>query len=196
MPVNGLWMYFVQVCIAFFMTGTWACNFAEMVSIVPFSGGCYGYSRVALGPFMGYIAGMMEIAKYFLYNVLYGYFVAIMFQQIYLFEDRFLHIIWLGYYIFLCLFLTIDKIYFQIFLVFLAMTILTVQYIFIFGALEVGHEEYFKKSENEYNHDGILFMRTFSSANYLFGGVDAVRTGSSDQVSSSSSSTSLSLISY
>eukprot|EP01039_Chlorochromonas_danica_P009346 gene9346-10318_t len=61
------------------------------------------------------------------------------------------------------------------------MAILTAQYIFVFGAVEVGHQEYFKASENEYNHDGIQFMRTFSSANYLFGGVDAVRTGSSDQ---------------
>eukprot|EP00981_Chlorochromonas_danica_P011066 scaffold3700_cov189-Ochromonas_danica.AAC.5 len=51
------------------------------------------------------------------------------------------------------------------------------------NTIEVGHQEYFKASENEYNHDGIQFMRTFSSANYLFGGVDAVRTGSSDQLS-------------
>lgn len=44
------------------------CSFSEMVSVAPFSGGCYGYVRCSLGPVAGYIAGAMETSKYLLYT--------------------------------------------------------------------------------------------------------------------------------
>eukprot|EP01039_Chlorochromonas_danica_P004623 gene4622-biopygen2312 len=63
----GLYHFGVVVMLYILAFTALTYSFVELVSIVPFSGGCYGYSRCALGPFMGYVAGMFETAKYILY---------------------------------------------------------------------------------------------------------------------------------
>eukprot|EP00981_Chlorochromonas_danica_P001040 scaffold236_cov164-Ochromonas_danica.AAC.16 len=64
----GLWLYFtaLMVTAVFYILLTY--SYSEMVSIVPFSGGCYGYVRCTLGPTLGYITGVMEGGKYILYS--------------------------------------------------------------------------------------------------------------------------------
>lgn len=41
---------------------------SELIGIVPFAGGNYGYIRCSLGPFWGYLAACMEFAYYNFYN--------------------------------------------------------------------------------------------------------------------------------
>eukprot|EP00981_Chlorochromonas_danica_P015330 scaffold11717_cov179-Ochromonas_danica.AAC.1 len=58
----GVWSFFVAtvVCAVFYLVFT--CCFAEMVSIIPFSGGCYGYVRCTLGSTIGFLTGCSEAA--------------------------------------------------------------------------------------------------------------------------------------
>lgn len=69
----GFWEYFIAMVvlgIAYIMFGL--CM-AEMVSIMTFSGGYYGYARVILGPLGGYLvgcSGLMESIFYFGMNIL------------------------------------------------------------------------------------------------------------------------------
>lgn len=43
-------------------------SLSELVGIVPFSGGNFGFVRCALGPFWGYVAANMEFLFYCMYN--------------------------------------------------------------------------------------------------------------------------------
>eukprot|EP00981_Chlorochromonas_danica_P004213 scaffold850_cov189-Ochromonas_danica.AAC.4 len=72
-------------------------SFVELVSIVPFSGGCYGYSRCALGPFMGYVAGMFETAKYILYATFNIYRLGHIFVVSYELDENHQILIWLAF---------------------------------------------------------------------------------------------------
>lgn len=60
----GLTM-FVVLSFAYFVP---LLSLSELVGIVPFSGGNFGFERCALGPFWGYLAACMEFMYYCMYN--------------------------------------------------------------------------------------------------------------------------------
>lgn len=62
----GLLLLSHALFIGAYMTIT--CALAEMTSALPFGGGIYGYVRVTLGPFLGFIVGCCEMLQ----NVVYG----------------------------------------------------------------------------------------------------------------------------
>ncbi|KAJ1423007.1 hypothetical protein B484DRAFT_420765 [Ochromonadaceae sp. CCMP2298] len=72
---------------------------AEMTSMLPFSGGSYGFARVTLGPFVGFIVGYMEALSNFMFTVEvaehFGYLVQIMMGS----TSQLRPVYWLFFYI-------------------------------------------------------------------------------------------------
>jgi ethanolamine permease len=67
----GFWSFFFATMMI--ATVFYALHFsiAEMISILPFSGGMYGFARVTVGPFLGFMVGMYESVGNILYTM-YG----------------------------------------------------------------------------------------------------------------------------
>eukprot|EP00981_Chlorochromonas_danica_P014619 scaffold8452_cov185-Ochromonas_danica.AAC.1 len=125
-------------------------SFVELVSIVSFSGGCYGYSRCALGPFMGYVAGMFETAKYILYATFNINRLGQIFFNVYGFDEKFEILIWLAFVV--------------------AFNLV----IFIFGATSEGSVRNIHGSR--WNSKPSEFIDAFPYAVFTLSALDSVRT--------------------
>eukprot|EP00981_Chlorochromonas_danica_P002285 scaffold440_cov277-Ochromonas_danica.AAC.19 len=82
-------LFFLALLVYMFTLAMLTFCFSELVSMVPFSGGCYGYSRCALGPFLGYLAGMVEAAKYILFSAFSIYFLGEVFRDAFGFDTKY-----------------------------------------------------------------------------------------------------------
>lgn len=178
--VLGFYLYFLVVAVYTFAFFMWTFSFAEMVSIVPFSGGCYGYSRATLGPMMGYIAGMIETGKYLLYAALSTNRLNAIFYDIYHYNVDHQIVVWLAI---LVIFNLLH--YFQMRLIWwtvglLGATIFVIQLIFIFGATSKGSIHNLHGSRWDSNPDH--FLMGFPYATYLLSTLDALRTCLDEQV--------------
>eukprot|EP00981_Chlorochromonas_danica_P007122 scaffold1560_cov177-Ochromonas_danica.AAC.7 len=175
----GLYMYGLVVLIYVLAFTALTYSFAELVSIVPFSGGCYGYSRCALGPMMGYMAGMFETAKYILYASFNMYRLGDIMYEVYGFDEKYQIVVWLA---FLVAFNLVH--YFQTKLLWwiialVGTSVFVVQVIFIFGATSEGSVA--NLSASRWDNEPISFVETLPYAVYMLSALDAVRTCVDDQ---------------
>eukprot|EP00981_Chlorochromonas_danica_P014042 scaffold7245_cov197-Ochromonas_danica.AAC.2 len=177
----GVWNFFTAtaVCAFFYLCLTYCL--AELVSIVPFSGGCYGYVRCTLGPTIGFLTGCSEAAKYTLFNLMTVYTVGVLFQNIYDFQDDWLPVIWLACYV-LAIALKVVPLRWSVYVwVGLAAMTLVTQCIFIFGSVKVSNWKHFRKDINAFDSKRDDFLQALSSAGYFFFGIDSVRTCMDDE---------------
>eukprot|EP00981_Chlorochromonas_danica_P007994 scaffold1936_cov197-Ochromonas_danica.AAC.1 len=63
----GYWEFFLCIMIISFAYFNFVGSIAEMTSILPFSGGSYGYVRCVLGPLIGYMIGFFEAMEYVMF---------------------------------------------------------------------------------------------------------------------------------
>lgn len=155
--------------------------FAELISIVPFSGGGYAYSRCSLGPTIGYFIGMVELGKYILYTVTSINRIGLIFQEAYEFETK--------YVILVCaIFVTSVNILhmFNLRLIWMVVgivgvAIVAIQFMFVIGAMEKGTTH--NMSHSVWNSDPQLFLKGLPYASYLLVSADAVRTCVDNEVS-------------
>lgn len=176
----GFPLFFVVVIVYSFAFFCLTYSFAEMVSIVPFSGGCYGYSRCSLGPAIGYVAGMMETGKYLLYAVISLNRLTSVFRDVYQFHENYLIVMWIGFLVVVNIVqhFEIRLLWWTVGLVGIMITI--VQIIFIFGATDKGSVQNIQASSWDNNPDH--FIKAFPYATYLLSALDAVRTCLDEQV--------------
>eukprot|EP00981_Chlorochromonas_danica_P007686 scaffold1867_cov177-Ochromonas_danica.AAC.3 len=177
----GVWSFFVAtvVCATIYLALTFCL--AEMVSIIPFSGGCYGYVRCTLGSTIGFLTGCSEAAKYILFAVLTVYIVGLLFQNVYEFEEHWLPVIWLAFFVAAIAFKAVPLNWSIYVWVGLALMTMITQCIFIFGAAKESNWKHFRKDINPFNTDGDDFLQGLGLAGYLFVGIDSVRTCIDDE---------------
>eukprot|EP01039_Chlorochromonas_danica_P001364 gene1364-biopygen665 len=170
----GFELYLVVVAVYSMAFIVLTFSFAELVSIVPFSGGCYGYSRCAMGPMMGYVAGMFEAAKYIFYATFSLFRLGSVFLYVYGFEEKYQILIWLGFLIVFNVvhFFRTKLLWWAIAVV--GLMIFVVQLMFIFGAMGKGSVR--NISASHWDSDPQRFFMGFSYASYLLSALDAVRT--------------------
>eukprot|EP01033_Poteriospumella_lacustris_P015288 gene15288-biopygen6894 len=66
--LSGIYAGLVMFLVLSFAYSVLLMSLSELVGIVPFSGGNFGFVRCALGPFWGYLAACMEFLYYCMYN--------------------------------------------------------------------------------------------------------------------------------
>eukprot|EP00981_Chlorochromonas_danica_P011481 scaffold4036_cov248-Ochromonas_danica.AAC.6 len=175
----GLYMYGLVVLIYVLTIAILTYSFAELVSIVPFSGGCYGYSRCTMGPMLGYVAGMFEAAKYMLYATFSVHRLGDIFLGVYNFDEKYQIVVWLA---FLVLFNLVH--YFQTKMLWwtialVGIAIFVIQVIFIFGATSEGSVA--NLSSSKWDNEPIDFLQTLPYSAFILSPLDAVRTCVDDQ---------------
>lgn len=170
-----------MVCAIYFLAfSIFTCSFAELISIVPFSGGCYAYTRCALGSFMGYLAGVIETAKYLLFAVFNIYRITVIFHDIYDFNEAYDLLISLSFVLVLNVLHWYNLRLLWWFVGIVGAMILIVQLLFIFGATTKGTAANIINTSFRFDRD--LFLVGFSYSSYLLSAVDAVRTCVDDEV--------------
>eukprot|EP00981_Chlorochromonas_danica_P016184 scaffold15964_cov447-Ochromonas_danica.AAC.1 len=149
-------------------------SFVELISIVPFSGGCYGYSRCALGPAVGYVAGMFETAKYILYATFNIRRLGDIFHNIYGFEEKYEIMIWLAFLVAFNLMhhFQTRMLWWTIALV--GFAIFVTQVIFIMGSTSAGTVT--NLSASQWDNNPAHFVEALPYATYMLSALDAVRT--------------------
>ena len=98
----GFWEFFISTTIV--TTGyVFLCLcLAELTSALSFSGGVYGFARVSLGPYLGYLVGMGESFKFVYYTSSAVFLTSSLFNTIFSISDNMLPFVWLMFYI-ICL---------------------------------------------------------------------------------------------
>eukprot|EP00981_Chlorochromonas_danica_P008480 scaffold2205_cov183-Ochromonas_danica.AAC.5 len=152
-----------------------------MVSIIPFSGGCYGYSRCSLGPAVGYFAGIAEMFKYILFAFLSAYYFGWIFLTVYDLEEKWLPLIWLGFFLWGNATVALGTKYLWWSWGLFALGTLSTQLMFVFGAIQEGHSSNLSIQNNPFDNTRTHFQKTLSYTAYLISGVDAVRTCANDR---------------
>eukprot|EP01039_Chlorochromonas_danica_P009704 gene9704-biopygen4876 len=177
----GVWSFFVATVVCAIANLSLAFCLAEMVSIIPFSGGCYGYVRCTLGPTIGFMTGCFEAAKYTMYAVVIAYLIGLLFQDMYEFEDHWLPVIWLAFYVLAIAFKTVPLNWSIYVWVGLALMTLITQGIFIFGAAKGDNWKNLSPDINPFNRKVGDFLQAIGVANFLLVGIDSVRTCMDDE---------------
>jgi amino acid transporter len=132
--VVGFWGYFMAVVVIGCGYAMLGLCMSEMISIMSFSGGYYGYARCAIGPFPGYIVGccgIMESVFSMSMSVLkIGQFFTLVFEL-----DRQYEILWwfLTFGFVICSH-AIGAQYFWYWIAFIALSCLTLVFIYLFGS--------------------------------------------------------------
>eukprot|EP00981_Chlorochromonas_danica_P001770 scaffold381_cov168-Ochromonas_danica.AAC.23 len=180
----GFYMFLISLTFTSISYIILTCNFAEMVSIIPFSGGSYGYTRCTLGPTVGYVVGMMEAAKYMVFALLAGYTVGVMLQEAFDFAEHWLPVIWLAYFVLINVTVSCGVKYLWWFWGLLALGVLLTQSIFVFGAIKYGEAGNLGSRFNELHTGGDSggdFLKNLSLSLYLISGIDAMRSCANDR---------------
>eukprot|EP00981_Chlorochromonas_danica_P001768 scaffold381_cov168-Ochromonas_danica.AAC.21 len=180
----GFYLFLISLTVTSVSYLMLTCNFAEMVSIIPFSGGSYGYTRCTLGPTTGYVVGMMEASKYMLFAVLAGYLVGGILQDVFDFADHWLPVIWLAYFMMINVAVAFGVKYLWWIWGLMALGVMVTQSIFVFGAIKYGEAGNLGSRFNELqsNSDtGKHFLNGLSLSLSLISGVDAMRTCANDR---------------
>eukprot|EP00981_Chlorochromonas_danica_P014088 scaffold7305_cov178-Ochromonas_danica.AAC.3 len=171
---------FSMVCMAYFLAfSILTCSFAELISIVPFSGGCYAYTRCALGSVLGYLAGVIETAKYLLFAVFNIYRIIRIFHDIYDFSENYDLLISFSFLLVFNILHWYDLRLLWWVIGIVGAMILIVQFLFIFGATTKGTTANMLNTSLRFDKD--LFLVGFSYCSYLLSAVDAVRTCVDDE---------------
>eukprot|EP00981_Chlorochromonas_danica_P004757 scaffold954_cov173-Ochromonas_danica.AAC.43 len=155
-------------------------TFAELIS-VPFSGGGYGYSRCSLGPGLGFLAGVVEMGKYIAYTSATVYRVGLIFQDVYGFDDKYLFMAWLLFFVAVNVLHLFDMKWTWIAVGLLILATVTIQLMFVSGAIEKGTTANIGASF--WHTDPTLFLQGLPYASYLMVSADAVRACLDDEVS-------------
>eukprot|EP00981_Chlorochromonas_danica_P004545 scaffold912_cov187-Ochromonas_danica.AAC.23 len=166
----GYWeFFFCGILIAVHYLAFTSC-IAEMASILPFSGGSYGYVRCVLGPFMGYMVGFFESVEYITFVAatlsVFGQILRTALQTSSAFEPLY----WLAFYLISMIIMMLDGPYFWRFAAFLSLWLII--FIFVFclgnsGVARMNDEAVYWPSESS-------FMNNFSVGGWCYKGIEII----------------------
>jgi ethanolamine permease len=95
----GFWSALGSLGISFLLYLTLVLCLAEMTGTFPFSGGAYGFARVTLGTYMGFLLGTFESLQYILYVTFSIGALARLMTSIFNLSNSYEPIFWVVFYI-------------------------------------------------------------------------------------------------
>jgi amino acid transporter len=153
---------------------------AEMVSILTFDGGYYGYARVTLGPLGGYLvgcSGLIESIFYFgAYPLKIGQFARVVFD----FDDKYYPLVWFIIYVFLVLVHACLGKHFWKSISFYAICCILLFIIYLFGSMPHLDLEKYAYRTPAFNKDPEVFFDSFQLCVVFFLGFDMLTLTSSE----------------
>jgi ethanolamine permease len=145
---------------------------SEMVSIMSFSGGYYGYARCAMGPFFGYIVGccgVMESSFSFCTSVLkVGQFVTIVFEL----SDQYEPLWWYLTFLVVILCHVIGAKWFWQWIGVLSVSCLLLVFMFLLGSMPELDFEKYAGHNSQFRSDPKMFFTVYRLAVLFFVGFD------------------------
>lgn len=171
----GYWEFFFgqsTICLAYIC---FTSCIAEMTSILPFSGGSYGYVRCVLGPLIGYMIGFYEAMEYIMFvTACLAYIGKIMTDVLNISRD-FEPLYWLVFYI--CavpIHMMGGRVFWKVG-AFFALWILVLMIIYILG--NTGNARMSSSTTNDNNGfqpEGASFMQYYPVGGWCFKGIEVM----------------------
>lgn len=174
--IAGLWSFFLSAAVNGVVNLMLTYCLAEMVSIIPFSGGCYGYVRCTEGPYLGFMVGCIEGCKYILFTAIALYYFGSIFLGIYQFEEHWLLAVWAGFLVGAMMLRSCSMPAIYVVFCILASAILLSVSIVLFAAFRVGDSKNLSHEMNEFNTSTETFLQGLGFSGYFFAGIDTMRT--------------------
>lgn len=166
----GYWEFFFSgILIAIHYLAFTSC-IAEMASMLPFSGGSYGYVRCVLGPFVGYMVGFFESVEYITFVAatlsVFGQILRTALQTSSAFEPLY----WLTFYVISMIIMMLDGPCFWRFATFLSLWLIIFVFVFCFGNSGVAK----MNDETVYWPSESSFMNNFSVGGWCYKGIEII----------------------
>jgi amino acid transporter len=175
----GIWEYFIAVIgmgIGYLML---ALCMAEMVSILTFDGGYYGYARVILGPLGGYLVGCCGLVESVFYFGAYPLKITQFLNIYYEISHEYDPLIWVLIYTAIVLLqIAIAKQFWNFISIFTLCTLVLVA-IYLFGSMPYLNYQRWATHEVKFNHDPQIFFDVFRLSNLFYMGFDLLTLTSS-----------------
>ncbi len=128
--VGGFWGMAIATILMSIMYITMVCSIAELASALPVAGGFYGFTRIAFGPFLGFVCGVSLLIEYIITPAVIVYGTGSYLHDI--FPHIPAYILWLGTYVIFVginLLSVMTNLYVALFLTMGAIVILLIFYI-------------------------------------------------------------------
>ena len=183
---GGFWELFVSTCIISFGYVCFSLCLAELVSILPFSGGAFGFVRVTLGFLVGFFVGAYESLEYILYVAAINFSLSAIVVELFSVPVQYSPLLWLMFYgISISIHLRGGRLFYIISNI---LTIISILLIIIYCTAtiqQMNYREYIYPSyakSNLYSNGGFLvFMRYYSIPAQFYLGMESIPlTGGGD----------------
>eukprot|EP00981_Chlorochromonas_danica_P013904 scaffold7068_cov179-Ochromonas_danica.AAC.4 len=166
----GYWEFFLSNVFISVQYICFTLSVAEMASILPFSGGSYGYVRCVLGPFVGYMVGFFESMEYIMLVAAIlagcGRVLTIALQTSTAFEPLY----WLAFYLFSLPVMILDGPWFWRVGSLMAVWMMIFLLVFLFGNCGVAEIN----KESVHWPGGWTFVQYFSVGGWCYKGLEVV----------------------
>lgn len=177
----GFWEYFLAVLLIGLGYAMLGLCMAEMVSIMSFSGGYYGYARCAIGPLGGFLVGCSGAMESIFYLAMYvlkiGQFCTIVFDM----DENDQPYVWIVSYVVLILFHIAIGRYFWTTTTCIGIGSLTLVLIYLFGSMgELDFNKWAIQETKGFSNDTQEFFTVFRLAVLFFLGFDMITLTSSE----------------
>lgn len=141
---------------------------AEMVSIMAFSGGYYGYARCAMGPLGGFLVGCSGAMESIFYLAIYVLKMAQAATLVFDLQPRDEPIVWIVIYILLIVFhVLVGKYYWTVSFIIGSIS-LCLLIIYLLGSIENMNFDHYVQHESFKNDDGFLDYILLIRMSFLF----------------------------
>jgi ethanolamine permease len=173
----GFWSFiFAAVMIASVFFSLHFC-IAEMISILPFSGGMYGFARVTLGPYFGFMVGCYESVGNIIYAMYGMLLLSAYLSYITDIEPKYQPIMWLGFYLVIMLNEFLGRKYY--FILMRTVAILLVMMFLFYVAISIPKEHpkkymQHKAFEQTFDYGAELTIVSLQYAAFIYFGIEII----------------------
>lgn len=148
---------------------------AEQASILPFSGGSYGFARVTLGPFIGYIVGYCDAFRCLSYVIGRVFLLGMMATEIFDTHQRYEPLYWLIFFIPCVAFDSLDSVSFwRTISVFSLVSLLVTTLYVLSSSPNYNFEHNVIQSDYGTKHGFDVFLLAISAASRVYLGITTI----------------------
>ena len=174
---KGFWSAFFGNIVTTALFISLNCCMAEMISILPFSGGTYGFARVTVGPYFGFLVGCFESIGNLAYTAIGLIPLGCLFGRMSGFDERYEPIYWVIVYgIFIINEFCGRKHYFRILNILAFITVMTYLLYIIISIPNIHPKKYLPADAiNETFKGGIIdFFHVIPFSSFFFFGMEII----------------------
>jgi ethanolamine permease len=177
----GFWEAFFSMVLTGIGYICLVCCLAEMTSTLPFSGGAYGFVRVCIGPFFGYLIGCLEALQNMAYVIAAVIPLGEMLTVVFRTSPKYEPLYWVVFFITALSINIVGGKSFWRFVRVIGFVSLVLLLLYIGASAQYGDFQRYSQSDvSNYHFNGRRFMSYFPYSSWFFIGIEALPLACTD----------------